>query len=589
MNNIFKVIKFARPYWSSLLLISLLIILTTILDLFSPYVLKLIIDQVEIGVTKQSVSLNVLYFLIGLMFAINVLSALFEALNQRLGDFTTARIGKYLIEKFYRKIFGLPQHYFDTNLSGKIVNQLNRGILSLEDFLGASTNFIVPSLIRTVFIIVVLSFYNVTIALLTFLIFPFYLYVSHIATKKWGTFQEKKNVIDDSFKGRIQEVIANIKLVKSSNSQQKELNFTSSNLEKSVAIYDKQSVIYHIYNFLRNFGLETGMILIALIVFRESFLGLMSIGEMVLILQYLNQIRRPLFAMSFIIERIKQAETGSKEYFDILALESAEEVTDKKVQAPFRFPELRFDNVTFEYPGDGKVLKNLNIEFKKGETVALVGHSGAGKTTLVSLICKLYEPTAGTVYLNNKSYKELDHAFVRSHISLVFQENELFSTTVYENVAYSKDGASEEDVISALKQANAYEFVSEFKNGIYEQIGERGVRLSGGQKQRLQIARAILANLPILILDEATSSLDAKSEKLVQDALTKLMKNRLTIIIAHRFSTIQNADKILVINKGEVVDYATPQELSRKSGVYSELLRYQIEGNQKLLNQYELS
>jgi ATP-binding cassette subfamily B protein len=589
MNNIFKVIKFAKPYWFSLFLISVVIVLTTLLDLFSPYILKLIIDQIELGVINGGVSMNTLYWLIGAMLFVNVFAAILEALNQRLGDFTTARIGRYLIEKFYRKIFTLPQHYFDTNLSGKIINQLNRGILSLEDFLGASTNFILPSLIRTIFIIVVLSFYNIAIALLTLLIFPFYVYVSHVATKKWGVFQEQKNLIDDTFKGRIQEVIANIKLVKGYNSQKREFDFTSENLKKSVLIYDKQSKTYHIYNFLRNFGLEVGMILIALIVFRETFLGIMSIGEMVLILQYLNQIRRPLFAMSFIIERIKQAETGSKEYFDILALESTEKFSDERVGPLLISPEIRIKNMSFEYPENGAVLKNINVTFAHGETVALVGHSGAGKTTLISLICKLYEPTKGEIYLNNSSYNSLAHSFVRSHISLVFQENELFSTTVFENVAYAKKNATEKEVIEALKKANASEFVSEFKNGIYEQIGERGVRLSGGQKQRLQIARAILADLPILILDEATSSLDAKSEKLVQDALGHLMKNRLTIIIAHRFSTIQNADKIIVLNKGEVVDFGTPQELSKREGVYSELLRYQIEGNQKLLEQYEIS
>ncbi|HRN70350.1 MAG TPA: ATP-binding cassette domain-containing protein, partial [Candidatus Woesebacteria bacterium] len=178
---------------------------------------------------------------------------------------------------------------------------------------------------------------------------------------------------------------------------------------------------------------------------------------------------------------------------------------------------------------------------------------------------------------------------VRSHISLVFQENELFSTTVFENVSYGKPHATENEVIDALKKANAYEFVSKLPKGIHAEIGERGVKLSGGQKQRLQIARAILADSPILILDEATSSLDAKSEKLVQDALEVLIKNRLVIIIAHRFSTIQNADKILVIENGTIVDSGAPGTLAKKKGIYSELLQYQIQGNQKLLEKYELS
>jgi ATP-binding cassette subfamily B protein len=173
-------------------------------------------------------------------------------------------------------------------------------------------------------------------------------------------------------------------------------------------------------------------------------------------------------------------------------------------------------------------------------------------------------------------------------MALVFQDNELFSSTIRENVAYGKEGASDREIITALKKANAYEFVQKFKEGLDAKIGERGVKLSGGQKQRIQIARAILHDKPILILDEATSSLDSKSEKLVQDALEKLFKNRLVIIIAHRFSTIQNVDRIVVIDHGTITDSGTPRELAKKDGIYSELLRYQVEGNKKLLSEYDL-
>jgi len=177
---------------------------------------------------------------------------------------------------------------------------------------------------------------------------------------------------------------------------------------------------------------------------------------------------------------------------------------------------------------------------------------------------------------------------VRSHIALVFQDTELFSSTVRENVAYGMASATDKQIITALKQANAYEFVQKFPDGINAKIGERGVRLSGGQKQRIQIARAILHDKPILILDEATSSLDSKSELLVQDALEALFKNRLVIIIAHRFSTIQNVDRVVVLNGGTIADIGSPQELARRKGVYSELLRYQVAGNRKLLKEYDL-
>ncbi|MEN9407734.1 MAG: hypothetical protein RLZZ455_950 [Candidatus Parcubacteria bacterium] len=219
---------------------------------------------------------------------------------------------------------------------------------------------------------------------------------------------------------------------------------------------------------------------------------------------------------------------------------------------------------------------------------ALVGHSGAGKSTIINLILKFYDPTNGEVLLKGKNYKDLDHATIRNNISLVFQENELFSTTVRENIAYGKPSATEKEIINALKLANAYDFVMKLPKGLDSEVGERGVRLSGGQKQRIQIARAILKNAPILIMDEATSSLDAKSEKEVQVALENLMKNKLVIVIAHRFSTIQNANKILVVENGKITESGTPQELANKKGLYNELLSYQVEGNRKLLEKFEI-
>ena len=217
-----------------------------------------------------------------------------------------------------------------------------------------------------------------------------------------------------------------------------------------------------------------------------------------------------------------------------------------------------------------------------------MGHSGAGKTTITNLILKLYQPSAGKILLAGKSYKELGFREVRQNIALVFQENELFSTSIRSNVAYGKN-ASEKDIIYALKSANAWSFVEKLPKGVDSEIGERGVKLSGGQKQRIQIARAILKNAPILILDEATSSLDAKSEMEVQDALGKLMIDKLVIIIAHRFSTLQNVDHVIVLDNGEIIQKGTPKELAQIPGVYSDLLRYQIEGNKKLLAGFELT
>ena len=373
--------------------------------------------------------------------------------------------------------------------------------------------------------------------------------------------------------------------------QAREWRFVSKKLEKINTIYDRQSTTYHIINFSREFGVEAVLLVIFLIVFRNTFNGIFTLGEMVLILQFLYQMRRPLFAMSFILERIQQAESGSKEFFEVMDLESSENVDMESLSRKRinQKPSLRFEDVTFEYDRDkGAVLRDLSFEIPARQTVALVGHSGAGKSTIINLILKYYSPTRGEMFLGDKPYSKLTHQEVRSHISLVFQDSELFSTTVRENVAYGISKAKEEDIISALKKANAYDFVMKLPRTLDEEIGERGIRLSGGQKQRIQIARAIMHNAPILILDEATSNLDSRSEKQIQEALEALMKDKLVIVIAHRFSTIQNADQILVIDDGKLVDAGQPGGLAKRKGIYSELLRYQIEGNQRLLEKYEL-
>jgi ATP-binding cassette subfamily B protein len=443
-------------------------------------------------------------------------------------------------------------------------------------------------MLQAIFGIGILLYFDLTVGLLALIVFPIYISISSYSTRRWGKIQEEKNVHEDASRGRIQEVIGNIKLVKTYNTQHSEWQFVSDKYQTINKLYDRQSTQYHILNFIREFGLEIAFVAILFLIFRKTFFGELTLGEMVLIIQLLNQLRWPLYGMSYILEQIQRAEADSKAFFEVLEIKGKEIFKTKKLPRLVKKPEIQLKNVSFSYEDGSPVLSDLNLKFDKREVVALVGHSGSGKTTLVNLILKLYDPTSGEISISGRNFAKSDHSWIRAHTALVFQENELFSSTIRENVAYGVSGATEKEIIEALKKANAYEFVSKFKDGLDAQIGERGVKLSGGQKQRIQIARAILHNKPILILDEATSSLDSKSERLVQDALEVLFKNRLVIIIAHRFSTIQDVDRIVVLDKGRIADIGHPGELARKKGVYSELLQYQIEGNKKLLSEYEL-
>lgn len=588
MNNILKIIKISKPLYSLIIIIAGLIVASVILDLIAPVLSKFIVDEIVKNIQKKSGNLEPLIILIGLSFIASMASLLITTISDRLGDHLAGKLRKFLTEKFYNKVLTLPQSYFDSEISGKIVNQLNRGIQMIQDFTNTSTNFILPAILQTIFTIIILAYYNLPIAIFTFLLFPIYMILSYYSTVAWGKEEVKKNKIEDQTRGRISEVISNMSLVKSFSTELEEFKYVVNNLTNINKIYAGQSKNFHIFDFLRNLSLNVILLLINIIVFYNTFKATLTLGEMVLILQLIAQIRRPLFAMSFILSRIQMAESGSKEYFEILNLESKENFEKTINLEKLKDATIEFKNISFQYEAGEKVLNNVSFKIDKREKVALVGHSGAGKTTIINLILKFYDPTGGNIFLKNKNYKGLDHAFIRNNIALVFQENELFSSTIRENVAYGKKNATEKDVIKALKLANAYDFVNRFNDKLEAQVGERGVKLSGGQKQRIQIARAILKDAPILILDEATSSLDAKSEKEVQEALENLMKDRLVIIIAHRFSTIQNVDKIIVIDKGKVQDAGKPQDLIKRKGIYSELLHYQVEGNKRLLEQFDL-
>lgn len=588
MQNIAKIIKLSKPLHGVVILLAILIIVSSALQLVAPVLSKFIVDEIAAKLSGQEASIERLILLVILAFAANFAGILFDTFSNRLGDHFSGRLRQFLTEKFYDKILTLPQSYFDGQISGKIINQLNRGIFTIYNFLNSASNFIVPMLLQSVFTVIVLAYYNIPIAFFTIILFPIYLTLSYYSTVKWGKEEAKKNQIEDSVRGRMGEVINNIRLVKGFGKENTEFKKASLDLTNINKIYAKQSTTFHKFDFARNLSLIVILFAINIIVFYNTFIGVLSLGEMVLILQLFNQARIPLFAMSFILTQVQQAEQGSREYLEILNLESVENYKSGGQSSVIKNPSITFENVSFNYEESNSVLKNVSFEINPKEKIALVGHSGAGKSTIINLIMKLYTPTSGEIYLKDREYSELTHKQIRDNIALVFQENELFSSTIRENVAYGAEKATNKQIIDALKSANAYDFVTKLPKGIDSEIGERGVKLSGGQKQRIQIARAILKDAPILILDEATSSLDSKSEREVQIALETLMKDRLTIIIAHRFSTIQNVDKIIVVEDGKITNYGTPKELSGQKGLYSELLKYQIEGNQKLLDQFGL-
>jgi len=322
------------------------------------------------------------------------------------------------------------------------------------------------------------------------------------------------------------------------------------------------------------------------------YLGLtkqFTVGTVVLMIQYVEMIKQPLWNLTWIFWEVKYAQIGIRDYLKILdtkpdLTEIGHPVSLASVQG-----EIDFRDVWFKYAGKGgqDVFRGVSFSVKQGKTLALVGKSGVGKTTIAHLLARFFDPDKGHITLDGVDLRDLSFATLRSAIGLVMQESYLYDDTIANNLRYGKPNATDEELKIACRVANAWEFIEKLPKGIDTQIGERGIKLSGGQKQRLSLARTVLQNPKVLILDEATSALDSHSEMLVQDALWKLIKGRTTIIIAHRLSTVQKADEIIVLDKKKIAEQGSHQELLAKKGIYYSL--HQIQAGQIVkLKQWDL-
>src|SRR5260221_6943099 len=310
MKNIFNIIKISKPLHKIAYILAVLIILSAVLQLVAPVLSKFIVDQIVAQVQHKGGNMQLLVILILLSFGTNIVALIVTTISDRLGDHFAGKLKQFLTEKFYDKVLTLPQSYFDSEISGKIVNQLNRGITTINGFLNTSTNFILPTFIQSVFTVAILAYYNIPIAIFTFLLFPIYLTLSYYSTKRWGEREVLKNKIEDYSRGRMNEVIGNMNLVKGFTNEKNEYQLVSDSMTESNKIYAMQSRTYHIFDFFRGLSLNVVLFAVSLVAFYNTFTGKLTIGELVLILQLFNQARIPLFAMSFILTQIQMAESG---------------------------------------------------------------------------------------------------------------------------------------------------------------------------------------------------------------------------------------------------------------------------------------
>lgn len=591
MRTLLKVLRYARnlwPYYTGIIIFSVLMSVTA---LATPFIIKAATDLIVGSLQSGRADVSGAIWLAVALFVVDVLNTLFTNWGGYLGDVMSAKLKKQLSERYYMHLLKLPQSYYDHELTGTIINRLNRTIFEVTQFMNMFANNFFQMFLTMILTLIIVLFYSWELALLLFVLYPLFMWLTALTSKKWQAWQDAKNHETDIASGRFAEVIAQIRVVKSFIQETLEFRHFERHFEKTVQITHKQSRYWHNMDIGRRFVLNIIFFIIFAFLFVETARGRFTIGEMVLLIQLVNMMRFPIFNMSFIVDNTQRAIAGSKDYFKVMNLEPAVADKSKAPKLDVSKGHVKYENVSFGYGDSENVLHDISFEILPGKKVALVGESGGGKTTITSLLLRLYDTRTGKITVDGIAVDSVRQSSLRDNIAVVFQDPALFSGTLRENISYARPHASEEEIIAAAKAANAFEFIQKLDKGLDTQIGERGLKLSGGQKQRIAIARAVLKDAPILVLDEATSSLDSRSEHLVQEALDRLMKGRSTLIIAHRLSTIAHVDTIVTLRNGRVDEIGTPQSLSKTAGIYAQLLQLQSgdsDAAKKALKQYEL-
>lgn len=589
MKQLLRIFKFSKSLWPYYLGISVFTILLAGLSQLQPLFTKGAIDQISKGLGHADVKTVALFAV--LIFVTDVAQTLFSNIGGYLGDMMSVKLQQFFSVHYYQHLLELPQSYFDKELSGKIINRMTRGISQISNFTQTLSNNFLQFIFSTVFSLIIVALYSWQVALMLFSLFPIFILFTTKSSKKWQGYQKEINIEQDIAGGRFNEAIGQVRVVKSFVRELSEIAFFSKRFDKVVKTTSPQSKYWHRQDIYRRLVLNIIFLGIFSYIFIETANGHFGIGTMVLLVQYAMLVRIPIFTISFLVDQTQRAIANTTDYFAVMD----EEVGIKDISGAKKLvindALIEFDDINFAY-NKNPVLSGISFTVEPDSKVALVGESGEGKTTITSLLLRLYEPQNGVIKIDDQNINDISLVSLRSSIGVVFQEASLFSGTIRENIAYANPEASDEEVIRAAKSANADEFINKLDHGYETEIGERGLKLSGGQKQRIAIARAFLKNAQILILDEATSSLDSKSERMVQVGLDRLMKGRSTLIIAHRLSTIQHVDKIITLKNGSIDEIGTPSELATTDGIYAELLKLQQNDNntsKKKLNKYDIS
>lgn len=574
-NNLKRMIHYYRPYakvfWADMFF-ALVAASTTL-------VIPILVRYITMDVIKRPMeeAYHTILVLGGLMVLLVAVECYCKFFITNYGHVMGARMEYDMRAEIFEHYQKLSFSFYDDQKVGQLMSRITSDLFDITELLHHGPENLVLSLMKIAGAFLILLHISPILTLAAFALIPVMFVYAYYFNKKMKRAFRKNRVQIAEINAQVEDNLSGIRVVKSfANEEIERKKFQVGNDGFLNAKRDSYRFMggYH-----AGLGAFTTLIQIVVLIAGAVFItrGVVSVEDLITFLLYIGIFTEPVKTLIDFTEQFQNGYTGFERFMEIMNIEP--DIKDRKGARDIREVkgDIEFDNVTFRYEDNAeKVLNHVNLSVKAGSYMALVGSSGAGKSTLCSLIPRFYDVTSGSIRIDGRDIRDITLKSLRDHIGIVQQEVYLFVGTIYDNIRYGRPDASYEEVIQAAKEANAHEFILSLPDGYETDIGQRGVKLSGGQKQRISIARVFLKNPPILIFDEATSSLDNESERVVQESLENLAKNRTTFVIAHRLSTIRNAERILVLTEQGIEESGTHDELMERGGSYKRLYEMQF-------------
>ena len=569
---IIRLIAYLKPYKAKSMIVILLMILVMLCNVVNPYLLQ---QAIDVHVVNKDI--NGILLIGVILLVINIFAWIASKIRWTMISKITNNILVNIRHELYEHIQKLSFDFFDNRPVGKILARVVGDVNALKNLFNQSIQTLIPELLSLICVAIAMFILNIKLAMACIILLPFLtiamFYIEIHSRKRWEVFRNKRSNLN----GFTHEDFSGIKVVQAfANEKNTEKNFRKMVKGQKEAFLNAVRLNDCFWPLVElSWGI--GTLIVFAVGYRLILSGEIQVGKLIAFSMYTGMFWRPIMNLSSFYNTLITNFAAADRIFDILDQEPDIENIGKAPKMNRIEGKVEFRNIDFSYNVGGKVLNNINFKVNPGDKIALVGATGSGKTTIISLLSRFYDPTDGEILVDGKNIKYVDLYSYRSQMGIMLQDTFLFSSTIMENIRYGRLDATDEEVINAAKAVNAHEFIMKLENGYDTEVNERGSRLSLGQRQLVSFARALLANPRILILDEATSNIDTQTEMLVQKGIEKLIKGRTSFVIAHRLSTIRDCDKILVISDGEIIEAGTHDELLRNKGMYYDLYSAQYE------------